>query len=88
MASSSVNFRRKARTVQQSPPDDPNPNTAEPMVKNAHRTQHVAGSVHWYCCVVGGSVKERAVVVGSGISSSFCFVVYNALEHTAPTGKD
>jgi hypothetical protein len=36
--SSSVNFCRKTRTVQQPQPDGANPNTAEPMVKNAHRT--------------------------------------------------
>jgi hypothetical protein len=31
-------FRRKTGTVQQSQPGGANPNTAEPMVKNAHRT--------------------------------------------------
>jgi hypothetical protein len=33
MASSRVNSCRKTRTLQQSQPDDPNPNTAESMVK-------------------------------------------------------
>jgi hypothetical protein len=38
MAYSSVNLCRKTRTVQQPQPDDANPNTAESMDKNAHRT--------------------------------------------------
>jgi len=41
MAFSSVNPCRKTRTVQQPQPDDPNLNTAESMVKNAHRTSHL-----------------------------------------------
>jgi hypothetical protein len=32
------NFGRKTRTARSSQPDDPNPDTAEPMVKNVHRT--------------------------------------------------
>jgi hypothetical protein len=35
MASSSAKFCRKTRTVQQSQPDNPNPNTAESRVKRA-----------------------------------------------------
>jgi hypothetical protein len=31
-------FLSENHTVQQSQPDDPNPNTAESMVKGAHRT--------------------------------------------------
>jgi hypothetical protein len=38
LASSRVNFCRITHTVQQSQPDDANPNTAESMVENAHRT--------------------------------------------------
>jgi hypothetical protein len=33
-----ANFCRETRTVQQPQPNNPNPNTAESMVKNAHRT--------------------------------------------------
>jgi hypothetical protein len=38
MASSNVNFYQKTRTAQQPQPDDANPNTAESMVENGHRT--------------------------------------------------
>jgi hypothetical protein len=44
-ASSSETFTRKLRTVQQPHPNDANPNTAESMVKNAHRTASRLGQV-------------------------------------------
>jgi hypothetical protein len=46
----SANYVRKTRTVQQSQPNGANPNTAESMVENAHRT----------CCLVAkGWVADR-----------------------------
>jgi hypothetical protein len=53
MASSIVNFCPKTRTVQQPQPDGPNPNTAESLVKNAHRT---GSSLHLLLQQQSGSV--------------------------------
>jgi hypothetical protein len=38
ISSAQISVRKTSHTAQQPQPDDANPNTAESMVKNAHRT--------------------------------------------------